>query len=219
MSSTSTAALEQLCDEWLNIATELVDWFEPRSQLSPLERATRSDELMGELAEHSRNCHAFRDTSNRLIALLVSGSRDPGIKLQPIVDFLKELDDRFDNLPTRLEDLKPLWGLRHEASSTVRALKAAYTPPSQAEPANVGGNPPIRCTQADVLRADALEPRAGYLDELEAKGEIKIIERAKGHKQPHLIQFTDRKRRDKVECSIQDYRRDGSKNAHKTTKS
>jgi hypothetical protein len=92
-------------------------------------------------------------------------------------------------------------------------------PLALAHSASDGDNAPLQCTQTDILRADGLENRAGYLAELEAKGRITVVERAKGHKQPHLIQFSDPKYREKVRLSMEDYRRNGSKPSNKPTRS
>ena len=131
MTSQSAPSVERACHEWLNTAMELVDWFEKRANLSPLERVTRSDELLWELAEHSKRCHAFREASNAFIALTAMDFRAFGIHVQPILDFLAGVDRQFDNLPTHLEDRKPLWILSHEARSTILAFEAASvrTPP------------------------------------------------------------------------------------------
>ncbi len=67
------------------------------------------------------------------------------------------------------------------ANSTRKRLIAEAIPDvGNAKTANDGDNPAIRCTHMDVLRADGLEKRAKYLDELASKecGPL-ILERAR----------------------------------------
>jgi hypothetical protein len=71
----------------------------------------------------------------------------------------------------------------------------------------IEGNPPIWCTQADILHAAGLKSRARYLDKLVEQGGIAIVERAGGHKGRHLVQFTDPDRREAVERGIRERKR------------
>jgi hypothetical protein len=79
--------------------------------------------------------------------------------------------------------------------------------PMSHQPPSPPANGPIWCTQADLLRAVNRTNRAGFLKELEAKGEIVIVERAKSHKQRSLVQFSDPELRKLVERAVRDHRR------------
>lgn len=125
---------------------------------------------------------------------------------------LDEVDKERNEQIAILATLHPASKLGTE--SYIKVLSSDLFSPKPIE--NDADNPPLECNPVDVLRAAGLSKRrAHYLDELEAKGDIIILERPKAHKQPYLIQFADPKRREQVEQSRRDYRRDGVKPVRK----
>jgi hypothetical protein len=159
MSGDGNVSLEQACNDWLQAASDLVNWLEEwpvllaNKPLPSAEEANNHGKLMDVLMkqevwsatiqmehkEQSAICHALRNSTTNLISRLTPGSQIVVIRPQPIFDFLDAIDGHFASPPSHLWELEQLWALHLKARTAIEAMKAVSS--SQAAPAINRDNP------------------------------------------------------------------------------